>query len=172
MSAPAGTPSPDTIPEAILLLGVAIVVAPLCHRLRISPVLGYLVAGVLLGPQALRLIHDSEGNRFLAELGVVFLLFVIGLELSLQRLRLMRRLVFGLGTLQVLLCGAAFTGAIWALGQTWSAALVMGFALSLSSTAMVLQLLTERDELQTRAGRASFSILLLRIWRWCRCWCW
>jgi CPA2 family monovalent cation:H+ antiporter-2 len=162
MSAPAGTPSPDTIPEAILLLGVAIVVAPLCHRLRISPVLGYLVAGVLLGPQALRLIHDSEGNRFLAELGVVFLLFVIGLELSLQRLRLMRRLVFGLGTLQVLLCGAAFTGAIWALGQTWSAALVMGFALSLSSTAMVLQLLTERDELQTRAGRASFSILLLQ----------
>jgi CPA2 family monovalent cation:H+ antiporter-2 len=158
----AAAASHDAILEAILLLAVAIVVAPLFHRLRASPVLGYLIAGVILGPQGLRLIHDSSGNRFLAELGVVFLLFVIGLELSLQRLRLMRRLVFGLGSLQVLLCGGVLSVAVALLGLKWEAALVVGFSLALSSTAMVLQLLTEKDELKTRAGRASFGVLLMQ----------
>jgi CPA2 family monovalent cation:H+ antiporter-2 len=158
----AGTVAHDAILEAILLLAVAIVVAPLFQRLRASPVLGYLIAGVILGPQGLRLIHDSEGNRFLADLGVVFLLFVIGLELSLQRLRLMRRLVFGLGSLQVLLCGGVLSVAVALLGLKWEAALVVGFSLALSSTAMVLQLLTEKDELKTSAGRASFGVLLMQ----------
>lgn len=162
MSEEAGSASHYAMPEAMLLLGVAIVVAPVFHRLRLSPVLGYLLGGVLLGPMVLRLVADNEGNRFLAELGVVFLLFIIGLELSLERLRLMRRLVFGLGTLQVGLCGLALAGAAWALGLGIYAALVVGFALALSSTAMVLQLLTERGELNSRAGRASFGVLLLQ----------
>jgi len=158
----AATPSHDAMLEAILLLAVAIIVAPLFQRLRASPVLGYLIAGVVLGPQGLRLVHDTAGNRFLAELGVVFLLFVIGLELSLQRLRLMRRLVFGLGGLQVLVCGMALAGTGWLIGLNWAPALVVGLSLALSSTAMVLQLLTEKEELQTRAGRAAFGILLLQ----------
>jgi CPA2 family monovalent cation:H+ antiporter-2 len=162
MSADAGSASHYAMPEAILLLGVAIVVAPLFQRLRASPVLGYLIAGVVLGPQVLRLIADSDGNRFLAELGVVFLLFVIGLELSVERLRLMRRLVFGLGTLQVAVCGAVLTVAAYFLGLAWEAAIVVGFALALSSTAMVLQLLTERGELNGRSGRAAFGVLLFQ----------
>ncbi|MGE0657955.1 MAG: monovalent cation:proton antiporter-2 (CPA2) family protein [Reyranellaceae bacterium] len=162
MSEEAGSASHYAMPEAMLLLGVAIVVAPVFHRLRLSPVLGYLLGGILLGPMVLRLVADNEGNRFLAELGVVFLLFIIGLELSLERLRLMRRLVFGLGMLQVGLCGLALAGAAWALGLGIYAALVVGFALALSSTAMVLQLLTERGELNSRAGRASFGVLLLQ----------
>lgn len=162
MSADAGSASHYAMPEAILLLGVAIVVAPLFQRLRASPVLGYLIAGVILGPQVLRLIADSDGNRFLAELGVVFLLFVIGLELSVERLRLMRRLVFGLGTLQVVLCGGVLTVVTYFLGLAWEAAIVVGFALALSSTAMVLQLLTERSELNGRSGRAAFGILLFQ----------
>jgi len=150
------------MPEAMLLLGVAIVVAPVFHRLRLSPVLGYLLGGIVLGPMALRLAADNEGNRFLAELGVVFLLFIIGLELSVERLRLMRRMVFGLGSLQVVLCGGALAAAAYALGLGPSAALVVGFSLALSSTAMVLQLLTERGELSGKTGRASFGVLLMQ----------
>lgn len=162
MAADPGSASHSVMPEAILLLGVAIVVAPLLQRLRASPVLGYLIAGAVLGPQGLRLFTVHDGNRFLADLGVVFLLFVIGLELSLDRLRLMRRLVFGLGSLQVAVTGAVLTVAAHLLGLKWESALVIGFALSLSSTAMVLQLLTERDEVNTGAGRASFGVLLLQ----------
>lgn len=158
----AGAVAHDAMLEAILLLAVAIIVAPLFHRLRASPVLGYLIAGVVLGPHGLKLVHDTHGNRFLAELGVVFLLFVIGLELSLERLRLMRRLVFGLGGLQVLVCGLILAGIGWLSGLRWESAVVVGFALALSSTAMVLQLLTEKDELNSRAGRASFAILLMQ----------
>ena len=162
------------IREAVLFLVASGIILPLVHRLRISPVLGYLVIGVIIGPFGLGLladefgwlahfvISDLEGVQALAELGVVFLLFMIGLELSLERLWAMRRLVFGLGGLQVVLSGAAIGGIALTLGAEAPAAMVLGACLALSSTAIVMQLLIEQRRMGTTAGRASFSILLLQ----------
>ena len=123
---------------------------------------GYLLAGLIIGPHALGLVPDSETTHLLAELGVVFLLFVIGLELEPARIWAMRRTLFGLGSLQVVLTGLALAGVALAIGRPWQAALVLGFGLALSSTAFVLQLLAERDELATEPGRAALAILLLQ----------
>ena len=160
--------------EIIVFLVVAGLLVPLVRRLDISPVLGFLCAGLIVGPfgmgrlvgeiPALRwmLITDVEGVRNIAEWGVVFLLFTIGLELSIPRLWAMRRLVFGLGAAQVLVTGAVIAAIAWALGIGAPSATIIGFALALSSTAIVVQLLTERMSLSGPVGRTSFGILLFQ----------
>ena len=148
--------------EALIFLLAAVLVAPLFERFKSSPVLGFLVAGMLIGPHALGLVAESATTRRLGELGVVFLLFTIGLELSIERLKVMRRYVFGLGTAQVLLTGLVFTLAATFAGLGTGAAIVVGGGLALSSTAVVLQLLSERGELATRFGRVCVAILLLQ----------
>ncbi|MBB4039761.1 CPA2 family monovalent cation:H+ antiporter-2 [Microvirga flocculans] len=162
--------------EPILFLATAGIVVPLFHRLKLSPVLGFLAAGALLGPYGLgRLVPEHpwvnwltftnpEGTSRLAEFGVVFLLFTIGIELSWQRLRTLRRLVFGFGSLQVAL-GTAILGLsfyAFRLVDTITAATVVGLALALSSTAIVIPVLAEQKRLNTVAGRASFSALLFQ----------
>ena len=158
--------------DALVLLGTAGVVVPLVQRLGISPVLGYLGAGAILGPLGLGsltgtvpalfwvTITEAENVAGIAELGVVFLLFLIGLELSFARLSAMRRLVLGLGGLQVLLTSAVIAGVALALSHSPSESIVLGSSLSLSSTAIVLELLSNQERLTTSVGRASFSILL------------
>ncbi|SLN35255.1 monovalent cation:proton antiporter-2 (CPA2) family protein [Oceanibacterium hippocampi] len=160
--------------EIVVFLIAAAIIVPAFHRLRISPVLGYLAIGALIGPYGLGLlvetapwisyavIADIEGIRPLAELGVIFLLFVIGLELSFERLWAMRRLVFGLGSLQVLLSAIVIGAVAWAWGNSPRAAVIIGACLALSSTAIVMQLLIERRRLGTPLGRASFSVLLFQ----------
>lgn len=148
--------------EAMVFLLAAVIVAPLFRKLRASPVLGYLLAGVMLGPHGLGLVADVKGVSAFAELGVVFLLFTVGLELSLDRLRAMRRYVFGLGAVQVVVCGAAIGAIALAVGLPGPAAVIVGGALALSSTAVVLQLLIERGEFASQEGRISFAVLLFQ----------
>ncbi len=148
--------------DALVFLIVAVVVVPLCQRLRTSPILGYLAAGIAVGPHGFAIVSETESARALAEFGVVFLLFLIGLELSVERLKGMRRYVFGLGALQVAVTGAAISGVALAAGQPPAAAIVIGAGLALSSTAFVLQLLIERGEQRTRFGRTVFSVLLFQ----------
>jgi CPA2 family monovalent cation:H+ antiporter-2 len=159
--------------DALVLLATAGLVVPLLRRFGVSPILGYLAAGALLGPLGLGAfrgelpflywltIVDAESVSRFAELGVVFLLFLIGLELSLQRLITMRRLVFGLGTLQVL-SGAVVIGGLmaWGSGRDPATAIILGASLSLSSTAIVLEVLAHQGRLTTAVGRAAFSVLL------------
>jgi monovalent cation:H+ antiporter-2, CPA2 family len=146
----------------LIILAAAILVVPLFRRLRITPVLGYLLAGLLIGPHALGLIHELEVVETLAEFGVVFLLFAIGLELSLDRLLAMRRHVFGMGTLQVVITGAAFYALGRAVGLGGAEAFVLGGGLALSSTAVVLRMLEESGDQHTQAGRMALAVLLLQ----------
>jgi CPA2 family monovalent cation:H+ antiporter-2 len=160
--------------DVVLFLATAGVVVPLLRHCGVSPILGFLSAGVVLGPHGLGAqraslpwlryftIGNPEEMAQLAELGVVFLLFMIGLELSWKRLWTMRRLVFGLGGLQILICGAAITAAAIGLGLDIVPAAVVGVALALSSTAIVMPLLAERKRQHSRAGRAIFSVLLMQ----------
>jgi CPA2 family monovalent cation:H+ antiporter-2 len=160
--------------EALVVLGAAGVVIPLFHRLRVSAVLGFMLVGIAVGPFGLaslapRLpwlaaitIGDPESIEPIAQLGVVLLLFMIGLELSFERLWVMRRLVFGLGSLQVTVCTGVVAGAAILFGYTRVTALVIGLALAMSSTAVVIQVLSEERRLNTVTGRASFAILLFQ----------
>jgi CPA2 family monovalent cation:H+ antiporter-2 len=152
----------EFIYDTLVFLLAAVVVVPLFHRLRTSPILGYLVAGMLIGPHGLGFIGSGSGAATLAELGVVFLLFTIGLELSLQRLLAMGRYVFGLGIAQVLLTGAGIAAVAVLAGYSFKAAAVIGGALALSSTAFVLHLLEERGERGGHYGFLAFAILLLQ----------
>jgi CPA2 family monovalent cation:H+ antiporter-2 len=155
-------PELDFLVDVLIFLAAAVVAAPIFHRLRSSLVLGYLVAGIAIGPHGFALIEDSETTRGLAELGVVFLLFTVGLELSIERLRVIRSYILGLGTTQVAVSGVAITTAAVLAGVEMEAAIVIGAALALSSTAVVLQLLSERGEMASRVGRISIAILLLQ----------
>lgn len=148
--------------QAAVFLAATVFAIPLFRKLRLGAVLGYLVAGVVIGPWGLRVVQNAEGVLHTAELGVVFLLFVIGLELQPSRLRAMRKAIFGLGVAQVAGTTAIFTLLAYYLGLAPTAAFVAGFALSLSSTPLVLQLLAERQELNTQHGRASFAVLLFQ----------
>jgi CPA2 family monovalent cation:H+ antiporter-2 len=153
---------PAIFHQLLIFLLAPVVVVPIFRRLRYSQIVGYLAAGVLTGPHALGLIEDTELTQLLAELGIAFLFFAIGLELSLDRLRVMRRLVFGLGALQVAITAAAIGLIANALGAGPSAAFVIGGGLALSSTAFVLQLMVERGEQVTRFGRTAFAVLLFQ----------
>ncbi len=160
--------------EVIVFLVAAGVVVPLGHRLHISPVLGFLGVGLVIGPHGLGrfldsapwlhyiVIDDPEGVSALADLGVVFLLFMIGLELSLERLWAMRRNVFGLGAAQVVLTGIVIALIASAFDNPLPVALVVGAAFSLSSTAIVMQLLAESGRMGSTTGRTAFSILLFQ----------
>jgi monovalent cation:H+ antiporter-2, CPA2 family len=163
----------STLELVLLYLAAAIAGVVGLRMLRLPPVLGYLVAGVIIGPNALQLAHDTAGVRTLAEFGVVFLMFVIGLEFNLPKLRAMRTLVFGLGASQVVLTilGAmggnlaltwVFTllGRRWELG--WQAAAVLGSAMAMSSTALVVKLMAERLELESEHGRRVMGVLLFQ----------
>jgi CPA2 family monovalent cation:H+ antiporter-2 len=163
-----------TYKDALLVLGAAGVVVPVLHRYGVSTVLGYLLAGALLGPGGLGAltsylpslsfltITDTARLSKFAEWGVVFLLFLIGLELSFERLATMRRLVFGLGGSQVLVSAIMIAIVAYALGQPPVASIVIGTALCLSSTAIVIELLADQKRLATSVGRTSFSILLFQ----------
>lgn len=160
--------------EVILFLVAAGILVPALSRLRMSPVLTYLLVGVVIGPFGLGLlvdewpwvglisIADPEGVRTFAQLGVMFLLFMIGLELSIERLWAMRRLVFGLGSVQVLVTALAIGLIAWSFGNSPAAAVVLGSCLALSSTAIVMQLLAEQRRLGTPLGRTIFSVLLMQ----------
>ncbi len=148
--------------DTLILLIAAVVVVPLFQFLRLGSVLGFLAAGVLVGPSGLGLIGEVEQIRSFAELGVVFLLFIIGIELKPARLWLMRRMVFGLGTTQVVVTGLLLTALLWLLDVDLRPALILGLGLALSSTAFVLQLLIERRELNSGYGRSAFAVLLLQ----------
>ena len=148
--------------QVAIFLGAAVAVVPIVKRAGFGSVLGYMLAGAIVGPWALDLVDDEREILHLAEFGVVLLLFVIGLELQPRRLWTMRRAVFGLGGGQFALTAAALAGLAFALGLPLEAAVVAGLALSLSSTAFALQALAERNELTTRHGRLSFSILLFQ----------
>jgi CPA2 family monovalent cation:H+ antiporter-2 len=148
--------------EGLVLLCGAVVAAPLFKKIGLGTVLGYLAAGIVIGP-LLRIITDGEEILHFAELGVVLLLFIIGLELKPSRLWQLRRDIFGLGLVQVMVSALAIIGVAWSLaGQPWTAAIVIGFGLALSSTAFGVQILNERGDLNTRYGQQSFSILLFQ----------
>ncbi|HEY2530184.1 MAG TPA: cation:proton antiporter [Xanthobacteraceae bacterium] len=158
--------------DALVVLGTAGVVVPLLNRFGFSPVLGYLGAGALLGPLGLGsfgpsfpVLHwftvgNAKNVEGIAELGIVFLLFLIGLGLSFDRLLTMRRMVFGLGGLQVLLTAGLIASVAARTGQSAPQAIILGASLALSSTAIVLELLSNQERLTSSVGRASFSILL------------
>jgi len=150
--------------DVLWLLLASVIFVPIFQKIPGgSPVLGYLAAGVLIGPYALSIIKNVHGTKMIAEFGVVFLLFNIGLELSLERLSSMKKYVFGLGSAQVL--ATAFSAGLFAhfvSGVSGPAAIVIGNGLALSSTAVVLQVLQERGESTSRHGRATFSVLLFQ----------
>ncbi|MGO3927936.1 cation:proton antiporter [Rhodopseudomonas pseudopalustris] len=168
----AAATDPGIYRETLVFLGTAGVIIPLMARLRISPVLGFLVAGLVLGPYSLGRLQDDwswlsmiaitsqDAVDRLAEFGVAFLLFTIGLHLSFDRLWTMRRMVFGFGMLQVVVTTAAISAVTLAFGNPLDASLVIGACLALSSTAIVLQLLAEQKRLTSVAGRSIFSVLL------------
>jgi glutathione-regulated potassium-efflux system ancillary protein KefC/glutathione-regulated potassium-efflux system protein KefB len=148
--------------QIAVFLAATVVAVPLFRRFKLSAVLGYLAAGVLIGPWGLGLFDDVESILHFAEFGVVLLLFVIGLELQPSRLWVLRQAVFGSGSAQVLVTTAVLALVARAFGQPWPAAIVIAFALSLSSTALILQVLAERGELNARHGRSAFAILLFQ----------
>ena len=158
--------------DAVVFLAAAGLIIPLVKHFKISPVLGFLLVGIAIGPYGLAvfvdqfewlrylLITDTDGVRALAELGVVFLLFMIGLELSIERLWNMRRLVFGMGGAQILVTGSAICAIAWAFGNSLQAAVLLGSCLALSSTAVVIQLLIEQGRFGSTVGHGSFAVLL------------
>jgi CPA2 family monovalent cation:H+ antiporter-2 len=148
--------------EMLILLSAAVTIAPLFKRFKLSPVLAYLLAGSLIGPYALGYVNDIEAVQNVSELGVIFLLFLVGLELPLERLKVMRKFVFGLGAAQVLCTSFVIASICIMFGLPTSTSVVLGGALALSSTALVIQLLSERHELNSRYGRKSFAILLFQ----------
>ncbi len=148
--------------QIVILLAAAVLGAPLAQRLGLGAVLGYLLAGVAVGPWGLGLVHELDTVNVAAEFGVVLFLFLIGLELSPARLWALRGPVFGQGGAQGLAVGAAFAAAAWTLGQVGGAALVIGVGAALSSTAIALQVLKERNLLGSGMGRSAFAILLFQ----------
>lgn len=150
----------DLVP-VVALLGAAVVAVPLFKRLGLGSVLGYLAAGLLLGPSGIGLINDPEAVLTTAELGVVMFLFIIGLEMEPSKLWALRKQIFGLGVLQVASCGALLTGVGVLLGFPPVVAFIFGMGFVLTSTAIVMQILGERGELSTSSGQRMVSILLL-----------
>lgn len=158
----AGSSAPSFFSDAVVILGVAVVAAPLFKRAGLGTVLGYLASGIVIGP-IFGVIADADQILKISELGVVFLLFVIGLELKPQRLWSLRRDIFGLGASQVLVTGVVLHFLLATFTEfSTSATLVIGFGLALSSTAFAIQVLQDRSELNTPHGQKSFSILLFQ----------
>ena len=163
----------STFELTLLYLVAAVAGVVLCRLAKLPPMLGYLAVGVVIGPHAMALAKDSAGVRYLAEFGVVFLMFVIGLEFNLPKLNSMRKLVFGLGLAQVVLTIGgtlaghfllgwlySFTAHPWQL--SWQGALVLASAMAMSSTAIVVKLMADRLELESEHGRRVMGVLLFQ----------
>lgn len=147
---------------SLVFLGAAVIAVPLSRALGLGAIIGYLAAGLVIGPFGLGLVRDPETILHFAELGVVLMLFLVGLELEPKRLWALRRPIFGWGSAQLLGCTAALALAGWALGAPWPLALVGALGLALSSTAVALQVMAERNLLPTSSGQAGFAILLFQ----------
>ena len=152
----------DLLLATTILLAASIASIVVFRRAGFGSVLGLLATGILVGPSGLAVTRDVETFRSVTELGVVLLLFIIGLEMEPKRLWGMRRAVFGMGLAQVALTGLVLWAGAMLLGNAFEPALILGMGLALSSTAFVIQLLEERGELVTRHGEASFGILLFQ----------
>jgi CPA2 family monovalent cation:H+ antiporter-2 len=152
----------DSLALALILLASGVLVATLCRRLNLPPMLGYLVAGTVIGPHALGLVPDTTETRYLGEFGVVFLMFTIGLEFSLPQLTAMRRIVFGLGFAQVALTMLAIIGVSRLFGLSWATCVVLGGVICLSSTAIVSKTLSERLEVHSSHGRQIMGVALFQ----------
>ena len=152
----------STLQPVLILLAAAVLVVVVARILKQPPLLGYLIVGVAIGPHALGWINTTDQVRELAEIGVVFLMFSIGLEFSLSKLMTMRRVVFGLGSAQVIATLAVVLAAAMLLGVNWRGAIVLGGALAMSSTAILAKLLAERSELNSAHGRQIIGILLFQ----------
>lgn len=152
----------NVLQTMVIFLAAMVVAVPVFRRVGLGAVLGYLVAGVVIGPYALGVVKISGSVHHFAELGVVLMLFTIGLELDLKKLWDMRRAVFGLGAVQLAVCGAVLAGALLALGFAPAAAAIIGLTLALSSTAVAVQLMADRNLMGTGAGRATFGVLLFQ----------
>lgn len=146
----------------IIFLGAAVIAVPIFRKLKLGSVVGYLAAGIVIGPTGLALFSDADAVLALAELGIVMLLFIIGLELKPTRLWSMRRDIFGFGLGQIALCGAALAGLLSLAGFDWRSAVVAGAGLALSSTAFAVPLMEERSELTQPYGQRAFAILLMQ----------
>ncbi len=148
--------------DTLIILTAAVIGASVAERLKLGSIIGYLAAGLLIGPAMLNLIRDVHAPQALAELGIVFLLFTVGLELPMERLRQLPKTMFILGGLQLVVTTALLAGGGMLLGMSGPAAVALGAALALSSTAIVLRLLAERRELHTRLGRGALGILMIQ----------
>ena len=148
--------------QVLVLLAASVLVVALARRVGLPPILGYLTVGIVLGPHAFAVLPDDEQTHAIAGIGVVFLLFTLGLEFAYPRMMAMRREVFGLGALQTLLVGGAGAVVAHALGIGWPSASVLGGALTMCSTAIVLRQLGDQDELNRTHGRLSFAVLLFQ----------
>ncbi|OLL28629.1 cation/H(+) antiporter [Burkholderia sp. SRS-W-2-2016] len=148
--------------DLVIFLASALIAVPLAVRLGFGAVLGYLVAGIMIGPWGLQMVTDIDAILHFSELGIVLMMFVIGLEMRVDALWAMRRTIFGYGTMQMTVCAAALLGIFVMLGLPWRIALTGGLALSLSSTAMVMSELQERKLMDMPTGRAGFGILLFQ----------
>ena len=153
---------PQLLRDALVALAAAVVLVPIAKRIGLGSVLGYLLAGVLVGPHVLGLIGSVESIMHFAEFGIVLMLFLIGLELDLKRLWQMRLQVFGGGALQMAACALPLGLGLWAAGLAWQGALVAGLALAMSSTAIAMQLINERNLMGAPVGRAGFAVLLFQ----------
>ncbi|MDU7197375.1 glutathione-regulated potassium-efflux system protein KefC [Phytobacter diazotrophicus] len=151
-----------TLIQALIYLGAAALIVPIAVRLGLGSVLGYLIAGCIIGPWGLRLVTDAESILHFAEIGVVLMLFVIGLELDPQRLWKLRVSVFGGGALQMASCGVLLGAFCMVLGLDWPVALLIGLTLALSSTAIAMQAMNERNLTVSQMGRSAFSVLLFQ----------
>lgn len=155
-------PAPAWLVNSFIYLAAAVIAVPLAKKLGLGSIIGYLTAGIGIGPWGLGLVTNVQDILHFAEFGVVLMLFLIGLELEPKRLWNLRRPIFGWGSAQVLGCAAILAGAAMAFGVNWQTALVAGLGLALSSTAIALQTLAERNLLPTSSGQAGFSILLFQ----------
>lgn len=150
------------IDQALVFIGSSVLLVPIFHRLGFGSVIGYLIAGILVGPSGLKLISEAESVLHFAELGVVILLFIIGLEIQPRKLWTMKRRLLGLGGAQIFISTAIFSFLGNLFGLSMIASIIIGFGLSLSSTAFALQTLSDKNQFKTEFGQASFSILLMQ----------
>jgi CPA2 family monovalent cation:H+ antiporter-2 len=155
-------PETQHLPVVLILLAAAVLIVALFRKLRVSPVLGYLVAGALIGPGGIRLITDVGGTAAIAEFGVVFLLFIIGLELSWERLTVMRKQTFFVGIAQIVITTFVLAGGFHFMGFNMETSIIIGGGLALSSTALVLQLIAEYTRKASQIGRLSLAVLLIQ----------
>ena len=152
----------STLLLIVILLAAAVVTVAVFRRMNMPPILGYLMVGMAIGPHALGIIPDSDGTRYLAEFGVVFLMFSIGLEFSLPQLKSMRHIVLGFGLSQVLVTMAIVFAAVLFAGQGWQTGVIVGGVLAMSSTAIIAKALAEQTQLHSSHGKQIMGVLLFQ----------